>query len=66
MRHSFVPTIAFGLLVSPFMWAQASGSGSGGYTDLSSSSTSQQSDPTGTLNPTRTKDSHKESGGRTS
>ena len=65
MRHSFVPTIAFGLLVSPFMWAQASGSGSGGYTDLSSSSTSQQSDPTGTLNPTRTKDSHKESGGRT-
>jgi hypothetical protein len=64
MRHSFVPIVAFELLVSSFMWAQASGSGSGGYTDLSSSSTSQQSDPSGTLNPTRTKESHKESAGR--
>jgi hypothetical protein len=67
MKYSKVLTIAvaLGLLVSPFVWAQAGGSGSRGYTDQSWSSSSQQSDPTGTVNPTRTKESHKEGGGRT-
>jgi len=60
-----IVALALSLMLSNSLWAQSTGSDTGGYTEQSWSSTSQQSDPSGTVNPTKTKESHKESGGRT-